>query len=154
MMKLSWSVFSGPALDEDPARMKGPVDPRLWRAVMTVSTAARGSTSMGMVGQWVRRRGCNFRWSGQDSINLCYLKDFIVYAIDQMGSLPATQINFRARVATSFSWYRHAPPPFIQFRSSSISSAPSKATSRRTPRGSESKAIGVKPARTITCRDW
>ena len=42
---------------------------------------------------------------------------------------PATHMNSFARIATSFSWNKHAPPPFIQFRSSSTSSAPSKAMS-------------------------
>ena len=70
------------------------------------------------------------------------------------GDLPATQMNFFACVATNFSWYKHAPPPLMQFKSSSISSAPSKATSNSTFAGKESKAIGVRPAETMFCRDW
>lgn len=68
----------------------------------------------------------------------------------EVGDIPATQMNFLACVATSFSWYKHAPPPFIQFRSSSISSAPSKATSRSVSRGRESKSRDLRPAVSIT----
>lgn len=42
----------------------------------------------------------------------------------------------------------------MQLSSSSTSSAPSKATSSTSFAGSESNAMGVKPASTITCRDW
>ena len=70
------------------------------------------------------------------------------------GEVPATHINFFACVATNFSWYKQAPPPFIQFSSSSISSAPSKATSIGISFGSESKRISFNPAFVITCRDW
>jgi len=70
----------------------------------------------------------------------------------EVGDIPATQMNFLACVATSFSWYKHAPPPFMQFRSSSISSAPSKATSRSLSRGRESKSRDLSPAVSITLR--
>lgn len=43
-------------------RMSAAGEPRAERMART-ERAARGSTSMGMVGQAVRRRGCNLRWS-------------------------------------------------------------------------------------------
>lgn len=72
---------------------------------------------------------------------------------NENGKVPATQINFLAWVATSFSWYRQAPPPFIQLSSSSTSSAPSKAMSMRVFLGSESNLMSFSPASIIVWRD-
>ncbi|KAF2148997.1 hypothetical protein K461DRAFT_315933 [Myriangium duriaei CBS 260.36] len=64
------------------------------------------------------------------------------------------QTNFFARVATSFSWNRHAPPPLIQLSSSSTSSAPSNATSSIESSDSESKDTASRPADSTAFRDW
>ena len=62
IMKLSWSVFTGPVLEEEPSRTLGLEEPRERREERTVERA-RGSTSMGMVGQLERRRFWSLRWS-------------------------------------------------------------------------------------------
>lgn len=46
-----------------PSRMVGEGERRARSSARTVG-AARGSTSMGMVGHLVRRRGWSLRWSG------------------------------------------------------------------------------------------
>ena len=92
-------------------------------------------------------------WSGRDDGAGLGRREWGKGGLDGI-DLPATQMNFFALFATSFSWYRHAPPPLMQFRSSSISSAPSNATSRSVPSGKLSKAIGVRSALMITWRDW
>lgn len=67
--------------------------------------------------------------------------------------LPATQMNCLACIATIFSWKRQAPPPLMQFKSSSTSSAPSNATSSTVPAGRASNSTAVNPALMISWRD-
>jgi len=59
-MKKSWSVFKGPAFGSRFSRTRGLGLPSWRREWMTVCTAI-GATSMGMEGQFVRRRGWSLR---------------------------------------------------------------------------------------------
>ena len=61
-MKLSWSVLMGPAFARGLERTVGDGLPRVCR-MRSTRGVARGSTSMGIVGQDVRRRGRSLRWS-------------------------------------------------------------------------------------------
>lgn len=86
---------------------------------------------------------------------VCVMESALASKSEQLDyDAPAMQTNFFALVATSFSWNRHAPPPLMQFNSSSTSSAPSNATSSMTLSGKLSKAMGMSPACSMTFLDW